>query len=258
MWKKFDKLFFQGPNGLGDYFVINGIVNYFADRCVELHLPISNNYEDTLSLLYSIHPNIITVPFPPTDETYAIEDKYCKEHKCSRINRTPIMWARDGAGNGVSPIWDQQLYSYFQLPFFMRYSNFRMPENIPESKLLYNELIKDKTKPYALYHFGFSQDPKANPIDIKTLRCNSLNLPDIPLIDVSNITHNMLYLTDLILHASEIHCIPSSFFCFVDSIHNKTSAALYYYNIRKQTLLTPSTQWNNFRWACLEFESKLL
>jgi hypothetical protein len=49
MIKLFDKLFFLGPVGLGDTFVQSGIVNHFADRSHELHVPAQPKFYKTVN-----------------------------------------------------------------------------------------------------------------------------------------------------------------------------------------------------------------
>ena len=67
MVKVFDRLFFLGSVGLGDSFVYSGIVNHFADRCNELHVPAQPKFYKTIKTLYQDHPNVKVVSLESND-----------------------------------------------------------------------------------------------------------------------------------------------------------------------------------------------
>ena len=67
----------------------------------------------------------------------------------------------------------------------------------------------------------------------------------------------MLYYKTLIENAEEIHCVPSSVFCFVDSITKLTKAKLFYHDVRKQTIMRINNPWNDHRWTKINYDTKL-
>lgn len=249
-WKKFDKLFFMGPASLGDSFVMNGIIHHFADRCVEFHLPINSSFEETLTELYSEHSNIITVPFPPDPSTYALEDIYCSNRKISRVLRPPIYGDKDNAGVFTPFLWDQQLYTFFELPYELKYTNFRLPKISENAKKLYSQL-NPNNEPFALYHTGTFNRPEGLPI-------NKNPLENILRIDLAKgYSNNMLDYIPLILNATVIHCVSSAFFNLVDCIHKLVPGRLFFHDIRRSVAMNISNPWNNGRWHIIKYKERL-
>ena len=66
---------------------------------------------------------------------------------------------------------------------------------------------------------------------------------------------DMMQYVKLIQHAEEIHCVPSSFHCLVDSI--QTNAKLFFHDIREKTSMAVNTQWNNFKWNEVNYEYRI-
>ena len=256
-WKCIDKLFFLGPASLGDSFVYNGLVHYYADRCNELHLPINQNYVDTLEPLYSDFKNIKTVCFPPDPSTYALEDEYCGIHGLSRILRPPIYGSLDPVSNEVyiPYLWDQQIYAFFEIPYSVRYTHFRLPKEVTGSVDLFTQLVAEN-EPYILVHRGTGNYPDGININVAHFRKEE-GLPDYRVIDITTpLTKNMLDYLHLIIGAKEIHCVPNSMFCFVDNISTKIKANLFLHNVKKSTVIMSTHPWNNCRWTNVHYNEK--
>ena len=133
----------------------------------------------------------------------------------------------------------------------MRYKNFKLPKHIEGSEELYNRL--SNTEPYILVHRHTSIG--AAPIDVVKYREINNRPGHYRVIEIDeSITHNMMHYIKLIENAKEIHVAPSSFFCLVDSMVEKTDAILFYHNIRASTLMRVNSKWNNFRWNIVEYE----
>lgn len=246
--KIFDKLFFIGPVGLGDNFVLNGMVHYFGDRCNELHLPTQSKFLKTIETLYQDYPNIKVVAISNDLDQ---EEQYIKEHGLSRILRVPLVQSKI-RNYQLIPMWDIQLYSNYEISFGLRYSNFRLPKNITGSEELYQTLSNGQ--PYCLVHRFTGDSIKGLPIDIDTFRKHN-QLPDIRVIEINEtITDDMMQYVKLIECATEIHCVPSSFHCLVDSI--KTDAKLFFHDVREKTSMAVNTQWNGNKWAIVEYAER--
>lgn len=249
MIKIFDRLCFFGPMGLGDNFVVSGIVHYFADRCNEIHVPIQPKFIKTMTTLYKDHENIIVFPLADEEEL----EQYVNDNKLSKLLRIPL--AQSTIRNyQIIPMWDIQLYSNYELSFGLRYSNFRLPECIEGAESLYN--ILGNNEPYILVHRFTGDDPNGIPIDIPGFRANEGLVDNIRVVEIrEGLTNDMMQYVDLIKNASEIHCVPSSFHCLVDSIDTK--AKLYFHDIREKTSMAVNTQWNNFKWTEVHYEQRL-
>ena len=250
MMKLYDKMFFIGTSSLGDCFVLAGIVNYYADRCNELHVPtMSGGQFETLSTLYQEHPSVKVI----LSESYNNNDTaYIEKHKLGRIMR--VEYLRWPIRNyGIVPMWDLQLYSNYELSFGLRYSNFRLPKHIEGSEELYDQLSGGV--PYILVHRCTADHRSGIPIDIPAFRKMS-NLPPIKIIEIrEGITDNMMHYVKLIQNAQEIHVVPSSFHCLVDSIDTK--AKLFFHDIREKTAMSVNSQWNNFKWVMVSYPERL-
>jgi hypothetical protein len=239
MSKIFDRLFFIGPMSLGDAFVSSGIANYYADRCIELHYPTLPKYYETLNTLFQDHPNIKVIPIDGPEH----ETQYIKNNQLARILRiaSEIHFIKN---YDIVPMWDVQLYSSYGIEFSLRYSNFRLPKHIEGSEELYQELSQGE--PYALVHRYTNDHPSGIPINIPNLRLKQ-NLSPIKIIEIEEgMTNNMMQYTKLIQNAQEIHVVPSSFHCLVDSIDTK--ATLYFHDVREKTSMSINSPWNNKTW----------
>jgi hypothetical protein len=249
MKKIFDKLFFSGPMSLGDSFVCTGIVHYYGDRSDELHLPVLPKFYKTLSTLYQDHTHIKVIPLDPYDLG---ENQYVSDNKLSRIHRADLINTNIN-GVEITAMWDIQVYANYELPYSLRYSNFRLPKFIHGSRELFQNLSKNE--PYILFH-RFSNDfPKGAPIDITAFRQVN-GFSDIKIIEITeSITDNMMEYVELIKNAEEIHCIPSSFHCLVDGI--ETPAKLFFHDIREKTSMAVNSIWNNHRWTMVNYNPRL-
>jgi hypothetical protein len=245
-----DKLYFIGSMDLGDCFVYAGIVNYYADRCKQLHVPVKPSNYQTLSTLFSEHPNIKVVAMESADE-----EQYIDHHKLSKVITDWDLYLTTVGGFRCSVLWDEQIYTNFEIPFGYRYSNFRLPKTIDGSKELYDRLYKGR--PYALIHRRTSHYPDGMPIDIEKYREN-IELPSIDIIEIEpGITDNLLHYVKLIENATEIHCVSSSFYCLVDSIHSQTCADLYFHDVRASSIERVNNRWNNSCWKIVNYPFRM-
>lgn len=235
---------------LGDYFVHSGVVNYYADRCQQLHLPVTYKSYDTITCLYSEHPNIITVRLRPEEE-----QEYVDMHKLSRVVVEWEMIFRFVNGHYTALLWDEQIYTHFELPFSLRYTNFRLPKNLPGSDALFEKLYTGR--PYILVHTGTGQHPNGLPVNIENFRLAN-NLPqDVDIIEIiPSRTSNMLDYVKLIENAAEIHCVNSSFYCLVDGMYHRTRGTLFFHDIRASSIVRVNSEWNNRCWKIVYYPEK--
>ena len=255
MSKIFDKLFFMGPSALGDNIVLSGLVHYYADRANELHLPVWSKHYDTMRTLYQDHTHIKIKSVTPTQDSsefWREEAEYVDQNRLSRILRPELIHSTI-KGYSLTPMWDLQIYSMHDLSYEIRYRNFRMPKFVEGAEELYQRLSNNQ--PYALVHKRSGDHPDGYPIDIAIFRKHN-NMSDINIIEIDeSITNNFMQYSALIERAQEIHCVPSSFHCLVDSI--KTDARLFFHDIREKTAMIVNSRWNNHRWHVVTYENRL-
>lgn len=247
----FDKLFFDNPVGLGDAFVMNAIVHHYARISGTLYYPAKGEFYETLKCLYQDHPNIEVWRFYNPDQIKTFLDT---NPGLTRLTSMPLVTTelhRTGCDVEYIQIhWPQQIYENFDIPFKMRYLDFHMPKDIPGTQELYEKLTEGE-KDYVIFHRYSSSHPIGIPLNLKAFRA-ARGLPDLKIIEIQEgQTDNMLQYKTLIENAKEIHCIPSSFFNLVDSMH--TNAQLWFHDIRKNSLMKVNSRWNGNKWAIVNY-----
>ena len=245
----FDKLYFVGPMDLGDHFVHAGIINHYADRCNELHVPVKPHNYETVKTLFQENNRVIVFVLNEN------EDDYIRRNNLGRINNWWPLFFTEINNRRTSIIWEEQCYSHYEVPYRAKYDNFRLPKNIPESDSLY--LTLTNKKPYALIHRITGLHPNGLPVNIPLFRQVN-NLPDLDLIEIRpGITNNMLHFIKLIENASEIHCVNSSLFCLVDCIHKSVKGRLFFHDIRGDSLVKVNNEYNESCWTKVFYSEKL-
>lgn len=248
----FDKLFFDSAVGLGDAFVMNGIVHHYARMCGTLYYPARGEFYETLTCLFKDFPNIEVWRFYNAEQ----QDVFVETMDIHRIRSYPLITSeihRVGCEPEYIHVhWPQQVYENWDIPFKMRYLDFHMPKDIPGSEELYEQLTEGE-KDYIIVHRYASDHPNGIPIDITSFRKIN-NQPDMKIIEIrEGQTTNMLQYKTLIERAKEIHCIPSSFFNLVDSMANHIDAKLVFHDIRKNSLMKVNSRWNNHCWDIVTY-----
>lgn len=245
------------PLGLGDYFVCNALVRHYLLLAHKVFLPVVPHYTDTVSCLYSDFSNIVVVPYLGLQQ----EQEFIKQNNLTVINFRTIFENLNikfsgAAGEKSVPIhWDRQMYEHFDWCFSKRYSQFRLPSNIPNSASLKAKLAP--TTPYVLFHKYSSNHVGGFEIDLANWRPAAGLDPSLSIVEVSlGHTANLLDYVDLIKNAAEIHVVASSFFCLVDSLFDQTNAHLFFHDIRADAVLQVNSRWNNHRWHMVYYGEK--
>lgn len=261
--KKVPDLVFHHHTSLGDNFICNAITHIYAEQlCERLHLPCHRRYYETVSCLYRDFDNIIVHPF---DDDWATLER--EMFSWAQQNNFPItrigfenvyyrsMRRVDCPNEYFAVNFDRQFYEQANILFKERYERFTLPKKISGADKLYNDLTQSE-KDYILVHSSSSVE-KSYPIELWSWRKDKRN-KDIKVIEImEGQTDNMLDYVKLIENAKEIHCIPSSFFCLVDSICTKINADLYFHDIRMNNLMQVNcwTTGGN-RWGMIDYQQK--
>lgn len=250
--KLYENIFFDGCVGLGDAIVMNAIVHKYARNCDKLYYPSSPQFLDTLTCLYRDYPNIEVWRFyNPLQEEIFVETNHLFRVRSTGLITSEIH--RIGCEpERIQVHWPQQIYENFDIPFKERYLGFKMPKHIEGCEELYQTLTQGDDD-YVLVHRYASDHPTGIPIDIPGFRAQK-GLPPKKIIEIQEgQTTNMLQYKTLIERASEIHCIPSSFFNLVDSMITDIPAVAFFHDIRKNSLMKVNSNWNNHRWDIITY-----
>lgn len=247
------EMIFTPSGSFGDSFVASPIARHFSKMCRHLHVPVTESLLPTVTALHSEDRNITVIDHP--NQTHL--ECYTAQHQLIKLLGPPI-YTVPGDTTFKCILWDEQWYSYYQIPFGYRYTGFHLPKNLDSSKALHDKLVINPR--YILTHNQWSNRDPA-PIDIHSWRESAGldSLDQFQIIDLkSSLTRNLLDFIDLIIHAEEIHCVQSGIFCLVDSITDKTNAKLFYHDIRKNIVMRINNQWNNHRWCTINYQHQLL
>lgn len=258
MIKIYNSLMLWPSASFGDTIVTSPIMRHFASVAQKVYLPLKkiNESDDLIntgkSLLLDV-PNIEIIEH----HDYYDYDEQAAKYGAARIHSAEI-YAFNYNGVLCCPLWDEQWYTWFNIPFSVRYENFRVPNYLEESSNLYKSIA---TQPnYILIHKQMGPNRQSVDIDLYSWRSDEqkITFNECQIIEITpDIASNLVHYIDLIRNATEIHCTPSSFFCLVDSITTQTKAKLYYHNIRANTLIRVNNQWNNYRWTLVNYDRKL-
>ena len=252
MSRPFDKLMFPLTDSMGDSFVTAAIVKHYARMCNQMYVPVAGWQIPTLQTLYTVDANVQVINHQ--QESTMIQIK--SQPGLALIKAASIYVSPTPDGNSCV-LWDEQWYTFFQLPFSLRYTGFTFSHKLPGSQKLFDSLVKQPN--YILVHKEMGPYRTSLQIDLQSWRSQS-GLPpleDHQIIEINpNVSENMMDYIDLIRNAAEIHCVPSSFFCLVDSITSQTQARLFYHNIRQGTQMRVNNPYNQLRWCFINYSQK--
>jgi len=233
------------PAALGDAICSVGISKFFSEKeGATVFVPVNSNLYNSVCSFYESFPNIHVREVGT--EWYVFKDSL---YSIDIVNPYDWNYRVEGVREWVVPMWDQQMYTICEVPFSYRYTSFL--KSTDRSKELKDSLVGDK--PYILTHTSY-QGKNGISIDLSSWRESPC---DTKVIELSpNITDNVSDYYDLIIGSSEIHCVPSSMYCLVDTIWNKVSGELFLHDIRIDTSIHFNNKWNKGCWGWVHYSEK--
>jgi hypothetical protein len=236
-----EKILVATRGGLGDQIICNGLINHWSETKF-VYLTCRLFTLETLTCLYKDNPNV---------EIRPIGSRYLGLEHEKEINALGQVLQIKPIGVCTHDIsllrYQECMYEWLAIPFEYRYSKFRLPNEIPKRKELYDKLKPNKK--YALIsNLGSSGFNKINwdeHID-----------PNLDRLFLGPVTDNLLDWIDLIMEAEEIHCIPSGPFHFVDSIWSLVKGQKFFHNSRSGTNFNPNNEHNQHCWKVIKYDKK--
>jgi hypothetical protein len=275
-----NQIILHSQQGLGDQFVINGLVHsFFIPRYEKIYIavaPLDKN-ETTLRTLYKDYP---MVDFINVDDSVYMGHQYVYDTAVNmncEIFKLGWLWMWDYANpplrkfpgdpsryikynNGKNSVfcnnkdyrWNNsefrypiELYNLLDVPYSHRYTHNRYPK---VDKDLYNK-IKPKGK-YIVVHN-------------KSRWCLNYDLriesPYEQIVISEGITDNLFNWLPLILEAEELHCACSAVYNMVDNIAtNGLKPKLFYHKIKQHTDILVNTEHNKNIWNMVYYSDEVI
>jgi hypothetical protein len=244
----YDELYFGYPSSLGDTIVTSPIIRLYAKKSNILYCPAGSASYESVKCLFQDAENIQVIPY----------DEYMHKYENAKTGSKILPWGfhqvaiTRNASNliEINVCWDRQIYDYFDLPFSLRYTGFKLPEKIEGAQTLYEKLT-GCVDDYAIVHKTMHIDNHRFDYDVQPWLDNSVSrVIEI----VPGVTNNIFEYIEVLKHAKQIHVISSSLFCFIDSIANQLNAKLFFHDVRKSTIMTINNHFNKSPWNLIYYD----
>lgn len=187
-------LFIRPHLGLGDAFILNGMVRALAKKNGQITVPAKQHNVSTLRMLWSDLENVTIAPV----EDDAGATFMAEHHEGSKL----LLGLFGKEWNDGKPGWDKLMYRQAGVPFEERWSGFKIG-SMPHQHAV-------NGPPYALVHEDIERG----------FVIPSNRKPHLPCRHIWP-SNSVLDFVDMITNATEIHCIDSSVACLADSIPTK-------------------------------------
>lgn len=203
-----DEIIFLHYNGLGDYIICNGLVNFLSTLVDKLHLPIPNCYSESLHFLYKDNPKVILFHADVKINDVRLNE-YAHKNNLKIVDRCyKYPFNRATA--------QQDFYHSMNVPYSVRYDYFHLPDN-PKAISTYNGL---NLKEYIFAHDTYAWQKQKLNIDTT-----------LPIFTPDKIqTNNVFDYLEIIKNATEIHCVDSCFYHLVENM--QLNIPKFYHDIR--------------------------
>jgi hypothetical protein len=234
-----EKILVATRGGLGDQIICNGIINHWSET-YHVILPVRKDFIPSMQCLYMDNPNVEII-----QADHQTLGPWHEQEMADKCHQYAAQYISLGTLGINETIYQESMYEYAGLPFEYRYSKFRFPSEVKNRQNLFQHYVQAK-EPYSLVHRWGSSGPAYFHVDATTY----------PIIEVVPHSNNIFDWIDLILNATEIHCLPSSFFHLVDSILPQVKAKLFYHNARRHTSMNPFNEFNHGRWQWVHYDQR--
>ena len=204
-----DEIIVHHHLGLVDAIICNGIINLITEKSIKVNIPVLKKNYDQLSFLYSENDYV---------NLFTVENE-------NTIYKNSKQILRLGFEKNFG-FFNSSFYKQLDIPYEYSFEYFKLPINTEKEQGLEDHLFdfyKIK-KDYILVH-------RTSSYGTINLKLNK-NLPIIYVEKDSDIYKNIFYYRSLILNATEIHCIDSSFLHLVERVD--TNAKLFFHNLKKE------------------------
>ncbi len=216
-----DEIILYHHLGLGDHIICNGLVNYISNNFRRINIVVNDIFIDQIKYLYSENQVVNLLPVNVSGVNNADE----AVASFSIENNLDILKIGFEAEKNINKPFYKAFYKQLKIPYRVSYKYFKVPIELDHEEKLFQHLMGEfntNKRKYILFHNEASDEKFELNFNTK--------LPVISLSQEHDIFNNMFYYRKVILNASEIHCINSSFVHYIDRIDTK--GKLFYHDIR--------------------------
>ena len=251
--------------GLGDHINCNGLVRTLLKNKVKsngnLYLLTKTQYNEMISFMYRDEPRIkiVTIKKNANEKQEVkriIKSLSGKDHEFIKIGHE-FYWSTSNLNLDKDTPWtaDMIFYKQMNIPYELRYKKCYWLRDKEAEEKIYNELVLDKSKPYAFIHDeperGFIIDDRNVSSGLSIVR--------------NNPKENIFNFGLILEQASELHLMESAIRCMLETLDtSKSKHYLYrftngpwksipYYSKEKNIYVGTSKKWE---FKDLEFTKK--
>jgi len=198
-------LYIHQHMGLGDHILCNGLVRFINSKkeyenififCKEKNLK-------ELTRLFQDLDNIKLIPTPAGLENSTVE-LFLQSNKSVNVLKVGFSAISEYMNSGKAKTFDQAFYLSAGISYEEKYKSFKFLRNYSKEEEIYNLLNPTNEK----YIFVHDDEDRGYKITFNT---------DLKIIK-NNINYSMFDMVKLLENAQEIHCMESSFRCFIDQL----------------------------------------
>lgn len=213
--------------GLGDHISLCGLVNHMAEQHSpdkKIFLMCKSNNVLNVQKLYRNNPIVQVVDIKDADEhTFANQSiKAYPELEYFCLGHSGYDASLETKNN-----WDcnQVFYYLAGVPYEYRFTKFTLPYDEAMNNLAYDDLVGE-SREYMFVHDDPTRGYEITPVH---------NLGDNVKVVRNDIRYTIFDYVKILRNAKQIHLMPSSFYCLIESIEG-VSADLFCYPIRNGNL----------------------
>lgn len=184
--------------GMGDHFTCNGLVHSISSNFTKIFLICKERYYPTIKHMYEDFTYIEVVPIQKEPEDI---QPFAQKNN---LNILSVGFQH------IDPMRvERSFYEQLDLPYDLRFTNFKLPKNLEGSKKFYERVKSNLGNDYVFVH-NQSSDSRYN-LQINTsLQSFVCSMQD---------TNDLFDYVYTMINAKEIHVINSSLYCLMISLY---------------------------------------
>lgn len=200
--------------GLGDHIICNGLVRHFKKSYEKIYVFCKPHNFENVKYMYRDDPNILILPIGEDYDVVNYINDNNIESKTLKVGFNNL-WVNNPS------TFDIGFYNSANIPFNIRFTDFKIIRDYERENYVYNELNPDN-QPFIFLH---EDQTRGFLLDRKKIKSN------LKIIE-NNTNYGFFDLLGLIEKAEEVHIMQSSFKDLINSIEFKKPKFYYHRYVR--------------------------